>query len=58
MKFRPFIYGTRGLYLFVAQLLVLWLKQRAGSDVSLPVYLLFWQSSSPRKSFAPGRPTS
>ena len=40
MKFRPFIYGTRGLYLFVAQLLILWLKQRAGSGVSLPIYLL------------------
>lgn len=41
MKFRRFIYSTRGLYLFVTQLLILWLKQRAGSEVSLPVYLLF-----------------
>lgn len=40
MKFRRFIYGTRGLYLFATQLLILWLKQRAGSGVSLPVYLL------------------
>lgn len=40
MKFRRSIYGTRGLYLFVAQLLILWLKQQAGPDVSLPIYLL------------------
>lgn len=40
MKFRRFIYSTRGLYLLVAQTLILWLKQRAGSDVSLLIYLL------------------
>jgi len=40
MKFQRFIYSTRGLYLFATQLLILWLKQRAGSDVSLPVYLM------------------
>ncbi len=40
MKFRPFIYGTRGLYLLIAQVFILWFKQRAGSAVSLSVYLL------------------
>ncbi len=40
LEFRRFIYGTRGLYLLVAQLLILWLKQRTGSDVPLPIYLL------------------
>lgn len=40
MNFQRFIYSTRGLYLFATQLLILWLKQRAGSDVLLPVYLL------------------
>ena len=39
MKFRRFIYRTRGLYLLVAQTLILWFKQRTGSDVSLPFYL-------------------
>ncbi len=40
MKFRRFIYSTRGLYLLVAQTFILWLKQRTGSDVSLLIYLL------------------
>jgi len=41
MKFRRVIYSTRGLYLFAVQLLILWLKQRVGSEVSLPIYLSF-----------------
>lgn len=40
MKFRRVIYGTRGLYLLVAQTIILWLKQRARSDVSFLIYLL------------------
>lgn len=40
MRFRRFIYSTRGLYLLAAQVLILWLKQRLGTGVSLPVYLL------------------
>lgn len=39
MRFQRFIFRTRGLYLFVAQLLILWLKHRAGSGVPFPVYL-------------------
>ncbi len=40
MRFQRFIYSTRGLYLLAVQSLILWLKQRVGSGVSLPVYLL------------------
>lgn len=36
---RRFIYSTRGLYLFAAQVLILWLKVRTGSRVPLPLYL-------------------
>lgn len=39
MRFRRFIFSTRGLYLVLAQAVILYLKQRAGSGVSLPVYL-------------------
>ncbi len=56
LRFRRFIYSTRGLYLFAAQVLILWLKQSAGSGVSLPIYLLLLAIVIARKSFAPGRP--
>ena len=39
MRFRRFIYSTRGLYLLVALVVILWLKHRTGSEVSLPLYL-------------------
>lgn len=39
MRFRRFIYSTRGLYLVVAQVVILWLKHRTRSGVSLPFYL-------------------
>lgn len=40
MRFRRFIFSTRGLYLVLAQSVILYLKQRTGSGVSLPAYLL------------------
>ncbi|MBU0703301.1 MAG: isoprenylcysteine carboxylmethyltransferase family protein [Chloroflexi bacterium] len=39
MRFHRFIYSSRGLYLLAAQVVILWLKQRMGSGVSLPLYL-------------------
>ncbi len=39
MSFRRFIYSTRGGYLLIALLLILWLKQWAGSRLPLPLYL-------------------
>ena len=39
VNFRRFIYSTRGGYLLIALLLIVWLKQRAGSGVALPLYL-------------------
>jgi protein-S-isoprenylcysteine O-methyltransferase Ste14 len=40
MSLRRFIYSTRGLYLFIAQVVILGLKHRTGSRVSLPLYLV------------------
>lgn len=39
MSFPRFVYRTRGLYLFAALLILLWLKVRAGAGVALPAYL-------------------
>ncbi len=38
MRFRRFIFSTRGLYLVLAQAVILYLKQHTGSGVSLPIY--------------------
>ncbi len=37
-RFRRFVYRTRGLYLLAALLVILWLKHRVGSTVSLGWY--------------------
>lgn len=39
MSFRRFMYSTRGLYLFIAQVVILWLKHHTGSGMPLPLYL-------------------
>ncbi|MBI3360042.1 MAG: isoprenylcysteine carboxylmethyltransferase family protein [Chloroflexi bacterium] len=39
MRLRRFIFSTRGLYLLVALLAILWLKNLTGSRISLPLYL-------------------
>ncbi len=40
MKFRRFIYRTRGLYLLCALLVVLWLKHRTGAHLGVRTYLV------------------
>ncbi len=39
MRFQRFIFSTRGIYLFAAQALILWLKHATGAGVPLPIYL-------------------
>src|SRR5574341_677225 len=39
MNFRRFIFRTRGVYLLVALLLILWLKHHTGARVGFPYYL-------------------
>ncbi len=39
MSFRRFMFSTRGIYLLIAQVVILWLKRRTGSGVPLPLYL-------------------
>lgn len=39
MHFRRFIFRTRGVYLLVTLVLILWLKHRTGAGVGLPSYL-------------------
>lgn len=38
MRFRRFVFATRGLYLLLAQASILWLKSRTGATVGWPVY--------------------
>ncbi len=40
MSFQRFVYSTRGLYLLVTQVLILWLKHATEAGVSLPFYLV------------------
>ncbi len=40
MRFRRFIFSTRGVYLLAAQAVILWLKHRTESRVSLPAYAI------------------
>ncbi len=39
MSFRRFMFSTRGIYLLIAQVVILWLKRRTGSGMPLPLYL-------------------